>query len=181
MLTHHRNTRWIIPILGVLMLPIALSGASKRDDALESAFEGAEIRRQTVALNDDELRRASELAGLKIEQQVYYPYEAWRNDEKIGTVYFDRHRVRTLPETVMFAISTDGHITAVEVVAFHEPQEYLPAQRWYNQFQKRKLDEDLNLYRGIHGISGATLTSRATASAARRVLSVHKVLGQRVP
>jgi hypothetical protein len=67
-------------------------------------------------------------------------------------------------------------VARLEVLAFAEPEEYLPRARWYGQFLGRALDDELNLGRGIRGVSGATLTARATTRAVRRVLAVHAVL-----
>ncbi|HVF61775.1 MAG TPA: FMN-binding protein [Thermoanaerobaculia bacterium] len=93
-----------------------------------------------------------------------------------GTAYFDTHRVRTLPETVMVVLDPSGKVRRVEVLSFNEPQDYLPGGGWYGQFAGRGLDERLALKRDIRPLTGATLTARATTGAVRRVLAVHRVL-----
>ena len=59
---------------------------------------------------------------------------------------------------------------------FAEPKDYLPRAKWYAQFVGCKLDGRLRLKRGIKGVTGATLTARATTGAARRMLALHQVL-----
>ncbi|MEL7061524.1 MAG: FMN-binding protein, partial [Acidobacteriota bacterium] len=57
-----------------------------------------------------------------------------------------------------------------------EPAEYIPPALWYAQFDGRSLDEALQVERGIRGVTGATLTARATTEAVRRALAIHAVL-----
>ena len=79
----------------------------------------------------------------------------------------------------MVAVDPEGAVFRIEVLSFSEPEEYLPREHWYGQFQGRKLDDDLAISRGIRAVSGATLTARATTEAARRVLALHAVLARR--
>ena len=56
--------------------------------------------------------------------------------------------------------------------------EYLPSERWLQQYDERPLDDDLAVRRAIRAIAGATLTGLATNTAARRVLATDQVLAQ---
>ena len=69
----------------------------------------------------------------------------------------------------------------IEVISFDEPEEYIPRSVWYEQFDGESLDDDLRLARGIDGVTGATLTARATTNAVRRVLAVHQALEESSP
>jgi len=77
----------------------------------------------------------------------------------------------------MVALDAAGAVSRVEVLSFREPQEYLPRDAWYEQFDGRRLDAELRLKRGVRGVTGATLTARATTEAVRRVLALHAVIG----
>ena len=122
--------------------------------------------------------RVGELAGDDFSKGVIFPYVATRDGKLVGTAYFDVHKVRTLRETVMIVVDPQDRIQRIEILAFGEPQEYLPRANWYAQFVGHKLDKKLSLKRGIKGVTGATLTARATTSSARRVLALHRVLGE---
>ena len=69
----------------------------------------------------------------------------------------------------------------VEILSFSEPEEYLPRKRWTDLFHGRKLDDDLRLRRGVHGISGATLSAEAATQAVRRVLALHRAIEETAP
>jgi Na+-translocating ferredoxin:NAD+ oxidoreductase RnfG subunit len=73
----------------------------------------------------------------------------------------------------------DGTVKRVEVVAFLEPPEYMPSERWYQQFEGQQLDEDLTLDRDIHAVTGATLTAKATTAAVRRMIAIDQIVQRR--
>ncbi len=148
------------------------------EEALALAFPGAATQRQTLFLTDDELERIALLAGGRPTGAIVTRHRAELDGELVGWAYLDTHRVRTLPETVLIVVAPDGGIQRVEVVSFREPLEYLPRASWYRQFDDRRLDERLQLDRGIRPVTGATLTVRATTEAVRRVLAVHRVVGE---
>ena len=161
---------------------VSLSGALQAkvfltvDEALRLAFPGATVERRTSYLTETQRGKASELAGLPVPSRLVHAYVATAGGRAAGTAYFDTHRVRTLPETVMVVLDPSGKVRRVEVLSFNEPQDYLPGGGWYGQFAGRGLDERLALKRDIRPLTGATLTARATTGAVRRVLAVHRVL-----
>ena len=149
---------------------------STQDDALTEAFPGAEIKRNSIFLSEAQVKRVEKHAGVKLRSPILIVYEAFRDGDRIGKAYFDAHRVRTLPETLMIVVDLEDRIREINVLEFREPQEYLPRAKWYEQFLGRKLDRELSMGRGVDGVTGATLTARATINAARRALAIHKVL-----
>lgn len=90
--------------------------------------------------------------------------------------YFDTHRVRTEPETIMVVVNAEGKIERVDILSFDEPTDYFPKRRWLDQFLGRKLDDDLSLIRAIRPISGASLTGRAITDASRKILAIHNAI-----
>lgn len=160
---------------------MALGGAQAKvfltvDEALRLAFPGATVERRTSYLTEAQRERANELAGVAVGSRLVHAYVATAGGKGVGTAFFDTHRVRTLPETVMVVLDPSGKVRRVEVLSFNEPQDYLPGGAWYGQFAGRGLDERLALKRDIRPLTGATLTARATTAAVRRVLAVHRVL-----
>jgi hypothetical protein len=145
-------------------------------EALALCFPGASIERGTVYLDEDQRTRAQALARETIEGAVVHPYRALRDGVCVGTAWVDVHRVRSLRETVLVAVGPDQRVLRVELLAFGEPEEYVPRGSWYGQFEGRRLDDELDLRRGIRGITGATLTARATTAAVRRVLALQRVI-----
>jgi Na+-translocating ferredoxin:NAD+ oxidoreductase subunit G len=152
-----------------------------RDEALARAFPPpAVIERQTHFLTSPQRERASREARSIVESALVVAYVGKMGERLLGTAYFDTHPVHTLTETILVAVRPDGSVGTVEVVAFGEPEDYLPRPAWLRLFEERRLDADLAVGRGLAHVSGATLTTRAIADAVRRVLAVHAIL-QKTP
>lgn len=150
--------------------------ATPLQDAVARAFPEATVERRTTTIDDERRQRIAALSGDAFEPGVVFSYVVRDKGAVIATVYFDRHRVRTKGELLMITITPKNEIGTIEVIAFAEPKDYQPQRTWYAQFDGRKLDDDLQLKHGIDGVSGATLTARATTAAARRTLALHQVL-----
>lgn len=146
------------------------------DRALRVAFPDAKVARSTELLSAAEREQIGERSGVTAPRRMVFPYVARQGGKVVGTAYFDTHRVRTLRETVMVVVGADGRVAKVLLCAFAEPLDYVPRPRFYQQFERRRLDDDLRLRRGIDGMTGATLTSRATTDCVRRVLAIHEVV-----
>lgn len=143
------------------------------------AFPDADrVERRTAFLEEAQLARAAALAGrdVEVESGLITYYVAIDGGAPVGAAYFDVHRVRTLPEVLMVVVDPEDRIRRVEVVRWAEPPEFRPPLGWLTQFLGRLLDDDLSARRGIAGITGATLTTRAVTGAARRILALHRVI-----
>lgn len=151
------------------------------DQAVAECFPDAEVTRTTAVLDDAARKRIEAASGVDAPNSIVHPYVVRRDGEVIGTVYFDVHRVRTRRETMAVAIGADGRVVRTLVCAFAEPQDYIPPQPFYDQFANRTLDDELRLRRGVDGVTGATLTCKATVGCVRRVLALHAELGRDAP
>jgi Na+-translocating ferredoxin:NAD+ oxidoreductase RnfG subunit len=148
-----------------------------QEEALKLAFPEATVERKTAFLTTEQQREAQALSkDEELPSALVVYYVATREGQTVGTAYFDTHIVRTMPETIMVVVDPQGRAARIEVLAFQEPEEFLPRPRWYEQFQGKPLNGELSMKRGIRPVAGATLTARATTEAARRVLALHEVL-----
>ena len=147
-----------------------------RDDALKLAYPGATFTRKEHFLSEAQAQRVKALSQRDLPGLWWIAYEAAKDGRSVGAAFFDTHRVRTLNETAMVAMSNEGVILRVEIIQFHEPQEYLAKDAWKQQLVGHKLDEELSLKRGIRPLGGATLTANALTDASRRCLALHQVL-----
>jgi len=167
----------MIRILAPLCLTLPLFAAlPTSQEALALAFPGAQFTRREFVLSEAQAGRVKALAGVDLAGGWLVAYEARRNGNLVGVGFFDTHRVRTLNETLLVAISPEGRILRVEAVAFHEPAEYMAREAWIRQFEGKALDPQLSLKGAIRPLSGATLTAHAMTDAARRSLALHQVL-----
>lgn len=151
------------------------------ENATREAFPGATLRKQTSYLTEEQAARITEVAGSAPSSRIVISWDASKDDRFVGTAYLETHLVRTLPETILVVVDPRARIVKVEILSFDEPEDYLPRTKWLEQFDGRELDPDLSLRKALRGITGATLSSRAIASAVRRVLATHSLLHPRPP
>ena len=182
-MSSRRAARFLLGALLLLGLAVAAPATAKVflsvDEALKLAFPGGQVERRTAYLTAEQVKRARALAGAEVPSALVNYYVATRNGQPAGTAYFDTHRVRTLPETLMIVVDPQGKVGRIEVISFREPEEYMPRGAWYQQFPGKALGPDLQLKRDVRPVTGATLTARATTDAVRRVLALHQVIGGR--
>ena len=143
----------------IALLCVAASADARvlitQQQALASAFPAAaKVERQTFFLSKQQLDEARRDSGVGFDDQLIIRYAAKSGERINGYAYFETHRVRTLPETVMIVVNPDGRIDHVEILSFDEPTDYFPRRRWLDQIGGRKLDRDLSLNRAIRPLSG---------------------------
>jgi hypothetical protein len=146
-----------------------------RESALRLAFPGADrVEERNLFLSAEDAADAGRRAGSPLGSRLVTVYVGWKQNAVMGHAFIDTHPVRTLPETVMIVIGTDGRVGAVHLLAFHEPPEYGPTPAWLCQFDRRTLDSSLSLRGDISGITGATLTANSITAAVRRTLATYQ-------
>ncbi len=167
-----------VPFLVFFLLSLASTREFERlDNALKRLFPGAQVEVKNITLSPEQVRQINSMSGVKLNTRLVSWYVAKKNNAVVGYVYVDIHRVRTHPETVLYAISPEGRIVAVEVLAFKEPLEYMPSPEWLKGFEGKSLDKDqIRLRRDIPNITGATLTAKAITDNTRKVLAMWQVL-----
>ena len=170
------------PALVTLLIAVCASPCTgkvllAKDEALALAFPGADrVEERVFILTDEQKATIEKRAKAPLETQLWTFYVGWRGGAPVGYALIDTHVVRTLPETCMTVISPSGDVERVEILAFHEPPEYQPPDRWLRQFDHKNDDAELRLRGDIQGITGATLTATATTAAVRRALALYAVL-----
>jgi len=100
---------------------------------------------------------------------------AKKQDTVVGYAAIEAHNVRTKPETLLIVLDPDGNLRQIVTLAFHEPPEYQPPERWFAQLLNRGIDQ-LSYGKDVQGVAGATLSSRAAIDSARKVLAVFQVM-----
>jgi hypothetical protein len=181
--SHRRLGMAVLVGLGLLLAMLARSAGATvflaKDEALALAFPGAErIEERVFILTDAQKAEVERQARAPLESQLWAIHVGWKGTEVLGYAVIDSHVVRTMPETFMVVIDPKGTLRRVDVLAFHEPPEYLPTARWIEQFSGRGLDDDLKLGAGVQGITGATLSAQAMTAGVRRALALFTVLVQ---
>ena len=168
---------WLFPVVSGPPEAVVLYA---KNEALQLIFPEADsIKPQAVFLTAAQAARIEELARSPLESQLLTVHVGRKGDETLGFAFLDIHVVRTQPEALFVVLTPQGDVDSVLIVAFHEPLEYMPSERWQAQFPGKTLTPDLQVKRGIAPISGATLSAHAMTDAVRRALAVFQVVLQK--
>jgi electron transport complex protein RnfG len=145
---------------------------SARAEALvRAAFPEADrVEARDVVLTDELVERIEELARARVSERLVTFYVARRGAAVAGYLVLHSHVVRTKRETLSLAFEPDGRLCRIAVLAFLEPGEYRPPDRWLAQLEGKGPDDLLAVGRDVPPISGATLTARGVTEAARWLL-----------
>jgi hypothetical protein len=166
-----------LAVAGSLAAPAAAKVYLSRTEALAWAFPDAErVDERTVVLAAAQVQSIEALAKSPVESRIVKYYTARAGEAVLGYAFIDIHTVRTLPEAFLVVLTPEGAVRSLRVLAFYEPGEYLPSERWLEQFEAGRLETGLHVGGAIHGIAGSTLSARAVSGGVRRSLAFFEVL-----
>jgi len=167
----------VLPLLATVSTGAGADGFASKDEVLRNVFPDADrFEEKLVTLDDKQVKIVQALARAELPSRLVTEYVGWKQNAVTGYAFIDSPIVRTLPGTLMVALSPDGSVRNVEILAFYEPPDYLPMKPWLRQFDDRKLNPALKLHGEINGIAGATMSSQAVVGSVRRALALYQVL-----
>lgn len=178
------RTATILALLLGLLLPAAAGAGAymNRAEALELAFPGAErVETVNLFLTAEEAQEVARLSGAPLDSALFTFYVGRRGETVTAYAAIEAATVRTLPETVLVVLDPDGRVRFTEILAFFEPEEYLPPRRWLAQFAGRSLSPELRVGGDIQGITGATLSAQAVTRQVRKTAALVEILKRRAP
>jgi hypothetical protein len=159
---------WSAPLFGQVYLT--------KDDALKLYFPDAlTVERKTVFLTNQQVEMIQARARARVNSRVLTYYVGKGATGPLGYAFFETQTVRTMPETFLVVINPDSSVRAVELLAFYEPEDYLPPPRWLKLFANKTLRDDLWLKRGVQNIVGATISAQSITDGVRRILATFEI------
>ncbi len=137
-------------------------------------------------LSDAEVRQLSLAVGRQVEQRDYRtlvirPGPGAARDggvagapgPAVGTIVMLEVTGQTLPITFAVGVRTDQTLQDVQVMVYREPYgKEINERRFRVQFKGKKASDPLRVDRDIAAVSGATISSRSAAYAARKGLGL---------
>ena len=165
----------LITLIGMVPESFATIFYSK-NEAMELAFgKGAQIELLSLFPDQNEAAKIQELAKVKLESGMFTFYVGKDQAKLLGYAAIETETVRTKPETLMIVLTPEGELSNIVTLAFHEPPEYQAPERWFSQLLHKPLEE-LDFNKGVQGVTGATLSTRAALNSVRKVLAMYQVM-----
>lgn len=146
-----------------------------KTEALELAFGKATVENLSLFPEESDVVKIQQLAKTKLESGLFTFYVGKEGGKVLGYAAIETENVRTKPETLIIVLTPEGELRNVYMLAFHEPPEYMPPERWFELLKKRPLAE-IDFNKGIDAISGATLSSRSALNSVRKVMAIYQVM-----
>jgi Na+-translocating ferredoxin:NAD+ oxidoreductase RnfG subunit len=149
-----------------------------REEALKVLMPVAEqVREETVTLTDAQRERLFSLLGSRVRDRAVTFWIGLQGDRPASYATVLEVIGKEQPITFMVAVSPEGAVQAVEVLAYRESQgSEIRSTRFMRQFTGKTLAAPLKLGRDIDSISGASLSSRSTAYAVKKALALVDVV-----
>ena len=165
-------------ILGMVLIAASASSSAtvfySKTEAMEMAFgAGAMIESLSLFPDDAQTAKIQQIAKVNLESGMFTFYVGKHQDKILGYAAIKSTQVRTKPETLMIVLTPEGELSKVVTLAFHEPAEYQPPDTWFEKLYKRPL-ADMDFNKGVDGISGATLSTRASLTSVRKVMAIYQ-------
>ncbi|MCX7104979.1 MAG: FMN-binding protein [Methylococcales bacterium] len=147
-----------------------------KNESMELAFgKGTEIESLSLFPDEEQTAKIEQIAKIKLDSGLFTFYVGRGQSKILAYAAIETTNVRTKPETLMIVLTPDGALRDVHVLAFHEPAEYQPPDGWFKKLYNRPLTE-LEINKGVDGISGATLSTRSAINSIRKVMAIYQVM-----
>lgn len=174
-----RLSTWVLAACLSAAAPGRARGAAaegREAAVLRPLFPEAErFTAKDLLLSGEVAERLERLARARVEDRLVTFYSAWKGTAALGYAAIHSHVVRTKRETFAVAFEPDGRIRKIVIVAFLEPEEYRPGERWLAQFEGKGAGDRLAVGQDLAAITGATLTARGLAERSRWLLQALKL------
>jgi len=145
------------------------------EDALKQTFQADEITKQSMILTKDQHQQVQKLAKTKLKSKLYRIYHVKKDNMLVGHGILLTQTVRSKSTAALYIMDAKGALKTIEIIAFNEPKEYMPSQRWLEQFKDSQA-ENFNTQSGnINNITGATLSASAIVNVANLAHAIWKV------
>lgn len=157
-----------------IVLPLTISAQILGDPVAltQRTFGSKSVDQQNIILSEVQVQQLSKASQQTIETKLYRLYIAKNEAKTLGYGVLLNKKVRTKTAISLYLIGIDGKIKSIEIVAFNEPIEYLPAKTWLDGFDNKSGSNTLRLNQDIPTVSGATLSARAITDGSRIALSL---------
>lgn len=169
-----RRTTRLTLVLTIIVLPILSLHAKTYltpKQAETICFPSADkFEWKTHRYSRGEIQKIYDSSGLKVIDPGLWYCTAYKDNQVIGVIAFDRCIGKHLYIDFVIAITPDGKVKQVEILNYRESWGYeVRREGWRNQFVGKDTHSKLDHKNGISNISGATLSCRGVARGVKRI------------
>lgn len=165
----------------ILLLTLALSLNAKMltspFDAMASTFgKKADVTKENILLKKQQAKNISKNAKVKLKSKIFRIFTAKKGSKTVGYGVLVNRKVRTKNAVVLYMIDTKSTLKSIEIIAFNEPNEYIPSKIWRGQFKDIPANKMLRLNKDIPTITGATISAKNIVDGSRIAFALYDEL-----
>ena len=137
-------------------------------DAMKQSYgNDAVIVKKNMLLSKTQASKIQKSSKTKLDSKIFRVFKATKESKLLGYGILVNKKVRSKNAVVIYFISNKSVLKSIEVIAFNEPIEYLPSDKWNSQFEDVGTDKMLRVSKEIPTITGATLSARSITDGSR--------------
>ena len=164
----------IIIILTVLTIQLNAQMLISPFDAMTQAFgNDIEVSKKNILLTNAKSKNITKDAKLKLDTKIFRIFIAKVDSKRIGYGILVSRKVRSKNSVVLYIIDNNSTLKTIEIIAFNEPQEYIPSKTWQSQFKEVSTNKRLYMGKDIPTITGATLSARSIVDGSRLAFAIY--------
>ena len=135
----------------------------------------ASISKKNILLSTEKFKNIQKNAKTKLDTKIYRIFTAKKGEEILGYGILVNRKVRSKNAVILYFIQ-DSILQGIEIIAFNEPREYMPTEKWNAQFINIATSKNLQLNRDIPSISGATMSARSVTDSSKIAFAIYNEL-----
>jgi len=146
----------------------------KPEEALEKTFPEHSFEKKSFMIDKKTKSLIEKSFKTRLKTSIFRVYLIKKNNKIEAYALLHSHRVRTKKETVLITMDRNCSVIDIEVIAFYEPPEYIPPEKWLDNLKGKNPENPPVVKKNIPNITGATLSSRAITDAVRQAVGICK-------
>jgi len=148
----------------------------KPEDAVKEVFPGAKIEKKNILIPKAKKVLISKISRKPLKSSIFTVYIAKEDNKVLGYAILHSHKVRTKNEVALISFDKDCNVIDTEIIAFYEPPEYIPSDKWQKNFEGKNKDNLPVLRQNIPNITGATLSTQALTTGVREAIAICEIV-----
>ncbi len=148
----------------------------KPEEAVKEVFPDAKIEKKNILITRAKKAKISKITKKPLKSSIFTAYIARKNGKVIGYALLHSHRIRTKNEVALISFDKDCNVIDTEIIAFYEPPEYIPSDKWQKNFEGKNKDNLPVLRQNIPNITGATLSTQGLTTGVREAIAICEVV-----
>ncbi len=158
--------------------PASATQLCSENEALKIAFPKADaFEKKILVMTREQLEKIQKLPNSTNASRIFKYRVAIKNGRVLGYAIVDTVLSRNAPMTFMVALDPDATVRRVEILAHIEsPGKAVRQKGFLSQFEGKGVNDPVRIGSDIDAVTGATLSSRATADGVRLALARFSIL-----